>query len=53
MRNTLLLDILIKLGGSGHEYESRTTLLNKILVQMGGQPVDGSRNQILEAILNV
>lgn len=53
MRNSLLLEILVKLGGSGHQRESRNTILNKILVQMGGQPVDGSRNQILEAILNV
>ena len=53
MRNSLLLEILVKLGGSGSQYESRNSLLNKILVQMGGQPVDGTRNQVLEAILNV
>ena len=53
MRNELILKILVQLGGTGLQSESRNTLLNRILVAMGGSSIDGSRNQILEAILNV
>jgi hypothetical protein len=53
MRNELILKILIQLGGTGSQLESRNTLLNKILVVMGGGSVNGTRNEILEAIANV